>query len=452
MRHQAYHDALTGLPNRAYFAERLSETIALAARADQPCALMFVDLDHFKFVNDSLGHAAGDAVLKVTSDRIHSCLRKNDLLFRMGGDEFTIILPQLATPEDAALIARRIQEAVATPVAMHGTELVVGATIGIALHPGDGDNAETPLKNADAAMYSAKENGRGRHAFYRAAMNQRASQRLGLELALKQAFRDGEFTLHYQPRVDALHRHVVAVEALLRWDSPARGLVAPGEFIGVLEETGMLIIVGEWVLRSACTQIGTWRRHGMAPLRVSVNVSLMQFQHRGFVNMVERVLRETGAPPELIELELKESLLMADATQACTTIAALKALGLKISIDDFGTGDSSLNHLRQFNADLLKIDRSFVVDTAGNLRDHAMVTAVIGLANALGIAVVGKGIETAAQAAFFTTARCGELQGFLFGRPVPPEQIERQVHAALSTGSAPRATARNSMRGLLQSS
>ncbi len=452
VRHQAYHDALTGLPNRAYFAERLGETIALAARADQPCALMFVDLDRFKMVNDSLGHAAGDALLKVTSQRIQGCLRKNDLLFRMGGDEFSIILPQLATPEDAAFIARRIQEAVAAPVAMHGTELVVGATVGIALYPGDGDSAETLLKNADAAMYSAKESGRGRHAFYSAAMNQRASQRLNLELALKQGFRAGEFTLYYQPRVDAVHRRIVALEALLRWDSPTRGLVAPGEFIGVLEDTGMMIIVGEWVLRGACAQIGTWRADGVAPLRVSVNVSLMQFRHGGFVDMVHRVLRETGAPPELVELELTESLLLDNVKQACTTIAALKALGLKISIDDFGTGHCSLNHLRQFDVDHLKIDRSFVADAAGNLRDHAVAAAMIELANALGIAVVAKGVETEAQAAFFTAAHCGELQGFLFCRPLPADQLERHVHAALTTTGAQRATAWNDVLGLLQSS
>ncbi len=452
VRHQAYHDALTGLPNRAYFAERLSETIALAARADQPCALMFVDLDRFKIVNDSLGHAAGDTLLKVTSDRIQGCLRKNDLLFRMGGDEFTIILPQLSTPEDAAFIARRIQEAVATPVAMHGSELIVGVTVGIALYPGDGDNAEALLKNADAAMYSAKESGRGRHAFYRAAMNQRASQRLGLELALKQGFRDGEFTLHYQPRVDAGQRRIVALEALLRWDSKARGLVLPGEFIAVLEETGMMIIVGEWVLRSACAQMGTWRAAGMAPLPVSVNVSFVQFQHSGFVNMVQRVLCETGAPPELIELELTESLLMDNVQQACTTIAALKALGLKIAIDDFGVGHSSLNHLRQFDVDHLKIDRSFVADMAGNPRDRAVVVAIIDLANALGIAVVAKGVETEAQATFFSAAHCAELQGFLFCRPLPADQLERHVRAALAAAGAPRATVWNSVLGLLHSS
>ncbi len=307
VRHQAYHDALTGLPNRAYFAERLAESIALAARHGHAGALMFVDLDRFKIVNDSLGHQAGDQLLKAVSERIHACLRESDLLFRMGGDEFTIILPRVATPEDAAFVARRVLEAVAMPVSVHEHELAIGATIGIAVYPEDGRNAEELLKNADAAMYSAKAAGRGTHAFYRAAMNQRALQRLDLEVALKKAFRDGEFALYYQPRIDAATRRVVALEALLRWISPSRGVVPPGEFIGVLEDTGMMPIVGEWVLRSACKQIVRWRDQGLAPLRVSVNVSSTQFQSASFLALVQRVLRDTAAPPELIELELTES-------------------------------------------------------------------------------------------------------------------------------------------------
>ena len=452
LRHQAYHDALTGLPNRAYFSERLSETIALAQRTDQTCALMFVDLDHFKIVNDSLGHEAGDSLLKVVAARVNTCLRESDLLFRMGGDEFAIILPQIASPEDAAFVARRIQEAVAAPATVHEHELAVGATIGIAVYPGDGDSAEALLKNADAAMYSAKESGRGRHAFYRSAMNQRASQRLGLEVALRKGFRDGEFTLYYQPRVDAAHRRIVALEALMRWVSPTRGLVPPGEFIGVLEDTGMMTIVGEWVLRSACMQIGRWRAEGMPPLRVSVNVSSVQFQSNAFVPMVQRVLRETGAPPGLIELELTESLLIANVEQARSTIEALKALGLQISIDDFGTGYSSLNYLRQFAVDYLKIDRSFVKDIAGNPRDRAVVVAIIELAKALGITVVAEGVETEAQAAFFADADCDELQGFLFCRPLPVDQLGRHLAAAFKAADVHTSTVWNSVRGFLRTS
>ncbi len=450
LRHQAYHDALTGLPNRVYFSERLGETIALAQRTKQTCALMFVDLDRFKIVNDSLGHDAGDSLLKVVAERVHACLRESDLLFRMGGDEFTVILPQVTTPEDAAFVARRINEALAAPLSVQEHELAVGATIGIAVYPGDGDSADALLKNADAALYSAKENARGRHAFYHADMNQRAAQRLSLEVALRKGFRDGEFTLYYQPRVNAADRRIIGLEALLRWVSPTRGVVPPGEFIGVLEDTGMMTLVGEWVLRSACLQICRRRAQGLAPLRVSVNVSSMQFQNNAFAPMVQRVLMETGAPPELIELELTESLLMGNVQQARVTIDALKALGLRISIDDFGTGFSSLNYLRQFAVDYLKIDRSFVVDIASNPRDRAVVVAIIELAKALNIEVVAEGVETESQAKFFSEAHCDELQGYLFGRPLPIDSLERHMAEASSVDDERRATTRISVRDLLQ--
>ncbi len=423
VRHQAYHDALTGLPNRAYFSERLSEAVSLAARHGHNCGLMFIDLDRFKIVNDSLGHPAGDALLRAVSERIHHGLRGSDLLFRMGGDEFTVILPQVGLPEDAAYVARRIIAAVAQPVTVQGHELTVGATIGIAVFPGDGQSAEALVKNADAAMYAAKESGRGTHAFYSADMNQRSLQRLDLESALKRGFRDGEFELHYQPRIDAATRHVAALEALLRWASPTRGLVLPGEFIGTLEDTGMMPIVGEWVLRTACAQTRAWHDAGMAPLRVSVNVSASQFQSDAFVPMVRRVLAESGAVPAQIELELTESLLITHADRARITIAELKAMGLRISIDDFGTGCSSLNYLRHLEVDFLKIDRSFVTDIASSPRDRAVASAIIELADALDIAVVAEGVETQDQADFFSSSPCAELQGFLFCRPLPAQRV-----------------------------
>ena len=441
VRHQAYHDALTGLPNRAYFTERMAETILSAARRQASCALMFIDLDRFKIVNDSLGHQSGDELLQVVSRRIHGCLRGSDTLFRMGGDEFTIILPDVESPEDAAGVAQRVLDSVAQPISINEHELTVGATIGVAIYPDDGDNAQTLLKSADAAMYSAKESGRGMHAFYRESMNKRALHRLNLESALQKGFRDGEFTLYYQPRLDAGTRRVLAVEALIRWESPSRGLVLPGDFISVLEDTGMMPIVGEWVLRTACTQVCRWQQANMPPLRVSVNVSSVQFQSRTFVPMVERVLHQTGAPASLIELELTESLLITNAEQASATIAELKALGLCISIDDFGTGYSSLNYLRNFSVDFLKIDRSFVSGVATHPRDHAVAAAIIELARALKMSVVAEGVETETQAAMLTSAGCDELQGYLFSRPLPVAEIESYLTATNSpgrTGAKPR--------------
>ena len=444
IRHQAYHDALTGLPNRIYFGERLDEALANAGRRGASCALMFIDLDRFKIVNDSLGHNAGDRLLKAVAERIRACLRSNDLLFRVGGDEFTVILPELTTPDDAAGLARRIIAAVAAPVSLYDHEVKVGATVGIAVFPEDGRTGSALVKNADAAMYNAKQAGRGTHAFYRSAMNERAITRLNLETDLARAFQNGEFQVHYQPRLDARTRQVVAAEALLRWMSPTRGLVGPLEFIPVLEETGMIHLVGEWVLRSACEQHRSWADAGFAPVRISVNISARQFQNPSFAATVTRVLAETGVQPDAIELELTESLLITNPQQATASLRALKALGLRLAIDDFGVGYSSLGYLRDFEVDCLKIDRSFVSDVTSNPRDRALAAAIVQLAGSLGIAVVAEGVETDAQAAFFTKLDCNELQGFLFCKPQPAEQISRY----LGNAAVPHATGGVSASGL----
>jgi diguanylate cyclase (GGDEF)-like protein len=420
VRHQAYHDALTGLPNRSYFGERLKETVALAARHGHAGALLYIDLDRFKIVNDSLGHGAGDLVLKAAAERIAGCLRESDLLFRMGGDEFTVILPRIDASDGAARTAQRITETVSRPVAVVGHELMIGATIGIAVFPADGQDAETLVKNADAAMYTAKQAGRSRHAFYQAAMNARSMQRLDLQSALQKAFADGEFELHYQPRLDARTLRIVAAEALLRWNSRQRGLVLPGEFVGVLEDLNMMPIVGEWVLRTACKQWLAWRTQDARLDRVSVNVSARQFEGGQLAETVARVLQETGVPGEAIELELTESTLLSDVAAARQTLAQLRALGARLSIDDFGTGYSSLGYLRELNVDYLKIDRRFVTEVVGNARDQAVAT----------------GIETEAQAEFFSGIGCGELQGFLFSRAVPAATLQAMLLQAAAARRA----------------
>lgn len=429
IRHQAHHDALTGLPNRTYFSVRLNEALAHVGRYGHMGALMFIDLDRFKIVNDSLGHNAGDKLLQVIAQRIASCLRNTDLLFRMGGDEFVVILPEIAEPEDAAHLAQRIIAGVSAPVCLYEHEVSVGATIGIAVYPGDGDDAEDIVRNADAAMYNAKQAGRGTHAFYRRDMNDHALERLGLEEELKLAFRNGEFLLHYQPRLDAVTRRIVSLEALMRWDSPKRGLVMPGDFISVLEDAGMMQLVGEWVLRTACTQQRRWIEEGRAPLRISVNVSARQFQNPNFAATVARVIEETAVAPDCVELELTESLLITRPEEARATIAALKALGVRTAIDDFGTGYSSLSYLRHFAVGCLKIDRSFVSEVSASIRDQSVAKAIIELAKALGIEVVAEGVETDAQAAFFAAAGCNELQGFLFCEPRPSDQLDEYLSA-----------------------
>lgn len=423
IRHQAHHDPLTGLPNRTDFGSRLGDALAQAGEAGASGALLFIDLDRFKLVNDTIGHEAGDRLLKAAAERIRRCLRSHDILFRMGGDEFTALLPRISSPDYAAHAARRINQAVAAPFRIEEADVRIGATVGIAVFPADGDTPERIVRNADAAMYSCKAFGRGSHAFYQASMNADAAERLRMEGELREAFGQDRFRLYYQPRIDAVTRRMVAVEALLRWEHPQRGLLAPAEFLGVLQDMTLMDEVGEWVLRTAVRQLQGWQDVGVGPLRVSVNVSARQFEHPHFVQTVSRVLTEAQARADSLELELTESLLIPDPEAARRILQDLGALGVKVAIDDYGAGLTSLERLRTLPVDILKIDRSLVAQAVSSQRDRAIAAAIASVGRALGITVIVEGVETDAQAAVFADIRCAQLQGYLFSPPVPPDRI-----------------------------
>jgi diguanylate cyclase (GGDEF)-like protein len=435
IRHQAYHDTLTGLPNRASLAEQLEAAIRRARRADWTLGLVLLDLDRFKLVNDSLGHHAGDQLLRIAAGRIQRCIRDSDTLYRMGGDEFTVLLENVRGPEEAAAVSQRILEAFAEPVRLQTHEIAVTASIGIALYPRDDVNGERLVKSADTALYRAKELGRNRYAFFAPEMNQQVESQLLLEAALQRAIRAQEFVLHYQPRVCSATRRVVGVEALLRWQHPQRGLIEPAEFIPTLEETGLIVQVGAWVLETACRQAREWHDRGM-PVRMSVNISPLQFRSESLVSTVAQALESSGLSPQLLELELTESLLVDNTEGALSLMARLKQLGAMISIDDFGTGYSSLGYLKRFPIDVLKVDRSFVRDLAASPKDAAIVEAISALARSLGIGLVAEGVEDATQAEFLRARYCTEMQGYLFSRPVAAEALP-DIVAAIEPLSTP---------------
>ncbi len=435
IRHQAYHDTLTGLPNRASFTEHLDEALRRARRAQRPLALMFVDLDQFKRVNDSLGHEAGDRLLRVIAGRIQGCVRETDLLFRMGGDEFTVILEDVRGPEEVAMVAQRVIEAARDPLQLLHHELSVSVSVGIAMYPRDDAGGGRLVKSADTAMYRAKELGRNRFLFFAPEMNERVESQLVMEAALRRALKNAEFRLHYQPRVSAATGKVTGVEALLRWARPESDLVEPAHFIPALEESGLIVPVGAWVLAEACRQAADWQRAGLGPLRVSVNLSSRQFRSDTLAGTVSGALQASGLAAQLLEVELTESLLVENTDQAMEVMGRLKAIGVAISIDDFGTGYSSLGYLKRFPIDSLKIDRAFVRDLATSRKDAAIVEAIAALARSLGLGLVAEGVEEPFQAEFLRTLHCTELQGYLFSRPLPAEQVadylQRPAPAAL---------------------
>jgi diguanylate cyclase (GGDEF)-like protein/PAS domain S-box-containing protein len=426
---RARYDLLTGLANRALLQDRIEAAIALAGR-DTAVWVAALDLDHFKYVNDTLGHGAGDEMLKAVAARLLRVAGPADTVARTGGDEFVLVLPGRADESEAAATAKAVLEALAEPLSMHGQELVMTGSAGLAAWPADGNDAATLVQHAEVAMYRAKDLGRNAVQFYTPAMNARARERMALEGALRSALQHGEFELFYQPQVDLLSGSVVGLEALIRWRHPSLGLVRPDRFITLAEETGLIVPIGAWVLRTACRQSRDWEHAGFGPLRIAVNLSARQFAEPGLVRDVARVLEETGLAPTSLEIELTESLVMEDVEAAIRTMGELKLMGVKLSIDDFGTGYSSLSYLRRFPVDVLKIDRSFVRDITSSEDDAAMVAAIIELARGLRMRVIAEGVETEAQLDYLKRRGCDEVQGHVYARAASGADVE----AMLRTG------------------
>jgi diguanylate cyclase (GGDEF)-like protein/PAS domain S-box-containing protein len=420
--HLAHYDVLTSLPNRVLFYDRLKQALAQAKRNQWIIGVMFIDVDRFKNVNDTLGHAVGDRLLQRVSERLIRSVRAGDTVGRLGGDEFAIVLSNLSSAQDANLIAQKIMVSFKEPLKLAGVELYVTASIGITLYPDDSTDQETLIKNADAAMYRAKDVGRNSFRFYTPEMNARALEHLSLENSLRGALERDEFVLYYQPKASLADGSIVGVEALLRWQHPDRGLVSPGEFMPVLEETGLIIPVGEWVLKAVCEQIRTWRRAGIAPVPVAVNFSPRQFASRDLGDTIKRILDEQQVDPRLIEVEITESSLMSNLEDTALILNYVGNLGVGLSIDDFGTGYSSLAYLKRFPFDVLKVDRSFVKDLTTDADDATITRALISMAHNLGLKVVAEGVETEAQLAFLVEHGCDEIQGFYFSRPLIPEE------------------------------
>ena len=421
-------DPVTGLLNRAGFRRRLTEALARARRSGRSLVLMHLDLDRFRLVNDSLGHDAGDEVLRAAAVRLVDAVRETDLVFRIGGDEFALLVEELERVEDVVLVADRIVTGMARPVTVAGRDVYVTASIGMAVYPKDTEDMDTLISQAGAAMARAKKEGSSTYRYFDDSMNIGAIQHLELETALQTALENRQFELYYQIKVSAGHGRVAGIEALLRWRRPGYGVVSPNDFIPNLERSGLIIPVGRWVMAAAAEQVCRWMAQGMAPLRVSVNISAVQFHAPDFVDMVREVLASTGLPPGLLELELTESVLVEQAEQAMAIMEELKACGLMLSIDDFGVGYSSLSYLKRFPVDYLKVDRSFILDLLEDRKDAAITSAIAGLARSLDIGLVAEGVESRAQAEWLIAQGYDELQGFLYSRPLPAEECARLIH------------------------
>jgi diguanylate cyclase (GGDEF)-like protein len=429
-KHLATHDPLTTLPNRLQFDVRIAEALTRAAREARGFAVLFLDLDRFKIVNETLGHGAGDEVLKACAERLTESLRDTDFLARLSGDEFAILVEPCPNPAAAMAVARKVLTTIEQPLMVQGQEIVLTGSVGISVYGADGRDAETLLKHCDIAMFRAKESGRNNYQFYSAQMNPHSLERLGLEAALRRALEKREFTLHYQPKYDLRSGDVTGVEALLRWRHAELGMVPPVQFIPIAEETGLIEPIGAWVLQEACAQAKRWQDQGLHDMPVAVNLSARQFRNQRLCRDIGKILAESGLEARLLELELTESMVMQDPEQATAMLKELKRMGLSLSIDDFGTGYSSLAYLKRFPIDSVKVDRSFVKDIPGDTEDLAIVEAVIALAHSLRLRVIAEGVETEDQYSHLKRLDCDEMQGYLKSRPLPADEATRVLEAA----------------------
>jgi PAS domain S-box/diguanylate cyclase (GGDEF) domain len=422
--HQAQHDALTGLPNRLCFNESLNMALKKSRTSQGKLAVMFLDLDRFKLINDTMGHNAGDLLLKKVAGRVGKALRAGDTLARLGGDEFLILLSDLKHDHEVVSVSERILKVFTQPIIIDDNEVYISTSIGISLYPRDASDMESLVKQADIAMYYAKEKGRNNYQFFTQELNIKANERLTTEYSLRKALTLEEFVLHYQPQVDFQSGSIVGLEALLRWYSKERGLVSPAAFIPVAEETGLIVPIGEWVLRTACRQNVAWQLQGYSPMRMAVNISARQFSEPNFIKVVSTILEETGMDAHWLELEITESVAMEKGEASAELLRRFKELGVRISIDDFGTGFSSLNYLRSMPIDTIKIDQSFIQDISSDQNGEEVVTAIIQLAKNLKLKVIAEGVETDSQWSFLKNKECDEMQGFLYSKAVTSEETE----------------------------
>lgn len=437
IRYRAMHDLLTDLPNRLLFSEQLSLAIPNALRQEKTLAVMFLDLDRFKTINDTLGHTVGDRLLQDVSQRLKNALRAGDIVARWGGDEFIVLLPLIEQIEDATQTAKRILKALDSVFHLEGNDLYITSSIGIALLDRDSIDAESLIKNADTALYYAKEQGRNQYQYYNSAMNAKAPERLTLEKRLRQALEKGEFSLHYQPRVDVATGAISGMEALIRWQSPQMGAVSPGMFIPVAEESGLIVPIGEWVLRTACAQNKAWQEAGLLPICVAVNLSPLQFRQPQLVETIARILEETGLESQYLEVEITETTAIQDIEFTRTVLEKLERMGVRLSIDDFGTGHSSLSRLQLLPLHNLKIDRSFIQDLTKNIKVSHIVTAVVTLGRSLGLSIIAEGVEKEEELEFLRSIDCESVQGFLFYRPLPVEAATHTLRLALESSTHP---------------
>jgi diguanylate cyclase (GGDEF)-like protein len=427
IRYLEYYDSLTGLPNRVLFKDRLELAISHAKRNQEMFAVMFIDLDRFKNINDTLGHTVGDLLIKAVASRLKQVIQKDDTISRMGGDEFTLIFVDVKDEKYLVKIAEKIMKVFSEPLIINDHELFITASVGISVYPNDGEDAEILIKNADMAMYRAKEHGKNNYQFFTNGMNEKALKKLEIEKNLRKALEKNEFLLHYQPQIDFVKNRIVACEALIRWNNGTNGLVPPGDFIPLAEETGLIIPIGEWVLKTACLQLKKWHNEGHNELRMAVNISAQQFEQKDLAEIVEKILLETQVDPRYLELELTESAIMKSIERAAEIMQRLKSKGIRISIDDFGTGFSSLGYLQKFSADILKIDRSFIKNIPDCANDEAIVTAIINMAHLLGLSVIAEGVEREEQLNFLKSRSCDAIQGYLISKPVPHSEFKQLI-------------------------